>query len=461
MSEKKERSLRTLTTDQLMFGRAPRPVRCGNDLVIGGGEVYPEINFTLPTMLLEESTWSEAVDHYRKIGEMITRTARRLKIPGLVVEFELLPPMTERPEWGAEVTGILSDALHQAFEADGLRSALRVTPVDLRDGIRPPVLRSGKALDAMRRTFELCADAGADIVAIESVGGKEVHDEAMMYVDIEGILFALEVLAPRDMGFLWDEIVSISARHRVVPGGDSACGFANTAMQLASQGMLPEVLAAMIRAASTVRSLVSIDHGAVGPFKDCAYEGPVLKAITGIPISMEGKSASCAHFSPVGNIAAAMCDLWSNESVQNVRLLSGYAPEAYLESLAYDCRLANAALKAGTERMYQRLLVESDQNLSPQALVLSPEATVRIAHAMVEQESPYHQTLAAARTAYALIQEAHRAGRLVLSVPELGWLRRIERALDGITEKEEDLLERMLETYGHRFLPESYGLAGA
>ena len=68
-----------------------------------------------------------------------------------------------------------------------------------------------------------------------------------------------------------------------------------------------------------------------------------MKAIAGVPISMEGKSAACAHFSAVGNIASAMCDLWSNESVQNVRLLSGNAPEAFAELLEYDCRLMNAA----------------------------------------------------------------------------------------------------------------------
>jgi methanol--5-hydroxybenzimidazolylcobamide Co-methyltransferase len=118
-----------------------------------------------------------------------------------------------------------------------------------------------------------------------------------------------------------------------VSGGDSACGFANTAMQLAHQKMLPEVLAAVVRAMSAVRSLAAFEQGAVGPSKDCAYEGPVIKAITGCPISMEGKSASCAHFSPLGNIAAAMCDLWSNESVQNVRLLSGNAPEVFTELL--------------------------------------------------------------------------------------------------------------------------------
>ncbi len=135
----------------------------------------------------------------------------------------------------------------------------------------------------------------------------------------------------------------VRAAQRRGPGGDSACGFANTAMQLAHQKMLPEVLAAVVRAMSAVRSLVAFENGAVGPSKDCAYEGPVIKAITGYPISMEGKSATCAHFSPLGNIASAMCDLWSNESVQNVRLLSGNAPEAYAELLAYDCRLMNVA----------------------------------------------------------------------------------------------------------------------
>ena len=126
-------------------------------------------------------------------------------------------------------------------------------------------------------------------------------------------------------------------------------------MQLAHQKMLPEVLAAVVRAMSAVRSLAAFEQGAVGPSKDCAYEGPVMKAITGFPISMEGKSASCAHFSPLGNIAAGMCDLWSNESVQNVRLLSGNAPEVFTELLTYDCRLMNAALPPVAARLAARL----------------------------------------------------------------------------------------------------------
>lgn len=40
-------------------------------------------------------------------------------------------------------------------------------------------------------TFHGCALAGADFLAIESVGGKEIFDSAIMTCDIEKTLFAL------------------------------------------------------------------------------------------------------------------------------------------------------------------------------------------------------------------------------------------------------------------------------
>jgi methanol--5-hydroxybenzimidazolylcobamide Co-methyltransferase len=245
--------------------------------------------------------------------------------------------------------------------------------------------------------------------------------------------------------------------HAIVAGGDSACGFANTAMQLASQGMLPEVLATVIRAASAVRSLIAFQCGAVGPSKDCAYEGPIMKAIAGVPIAMEGKSASCAHFSPVGNVAGAMCDLWSNESVQNVRLLSGSAPEAFLELLAYDCRLFNKAIEKDGGVQYRSLLVESDVTLSPQALILSPESTIRVARAIVAQPTPYLQTVAAAKTAAEIVREA-LPDSLQLSGRELKWLEKIERAISEMPADEQELTEEMKETYGHLFAATSYAL---
>jgi len=440
------------------FGLSPRPVRCGFDLEVGNGSVFPELNFTLPPMTISAETWRAVMAEYGEIAEMIPRAAARLRLPGLMVEFELLPPMTEHPAWGAEITALLHGTLGKLFRESRIPCALRVTPTDIRDMVRPPLLRSGRGWEALDASIEACAAAGADVLSIESVGGKEVHDQALLYGDVHGIIFALGVLAPRDMEFLWDAIVAVARKHRIVAGGDSACGFANTAMQLAGQGMLPEVLATVVRAASAVRSLVAFSSGAVGPSKDCAYEGPVIKAITGAPIAMEGKSASCAHFSPVGNVAASLCDLWSNESVQNIRLLSGSAPEAFLESLAYDCRMMNEALRTGQGAAYRDLLVASDVRLSPQALVLSPDSTLRIARAIVAESSPYAATCAAAREAVAIIRDALREKRLDLPEREIQWLGKIERALDGLPATEGEMIASMSDTYGHLYRAASYGL---
>ncbi len=433
------RTLAISSAEDLIFGVAPAPVTCGFNLTIGGGEVYPEVNFTLPIMLVNGDTWPRVVQQYDDIARDVIRRAVALRVPGIVLEFELLPAMTEAPEYGAELTALLKRHLIDAHERNGLKSALRVTPTDIRDQGKSSALRSGEQWAKLRESFERCVEAGADIISIESVGGKEVHDEALVYGDLFGIVFALGVLAPRDTGWLWRQIAGICGE-RAVPGGDTACGFANTAMQLAHQKMLPEVLAAVVRAMSSVRSLVAFENGARGPSKDCAYEGPVIKAITGCPISMEGKSASCAHFSPVGNIASAMCDLWSNESVQNVRLLSGSAPEAFTESLAYDCRLMNVAAQRGEARRLRDWLVASDEWLSPQAAVLSPRATIQIANAIVAEEGNYLRTLAAGKAAIAILRSGLSDGRLNLGKKEAVWLDRIETELDELPAEEDEIL---------------------
>jgi methanol--5-hydroxybenzimidazolylcobamide Co-methyltransferase len=446
--------------EDLVFGVCPKPVQCGDGLTIGAGEVYPEVNFTLPAMSIEEGTWAEVLRQYDEMAAAVLKRAVSLQAPGLVLEFELLPAMTERPEWGAEVTALLKRHLRQAHEKFGLKNALRVTPTDIRDQKKPPELRSGAPCELVLRSVELCAGAGADIVSIESVGGKEVHDEALMYGDVRGIVFALGVLAPRDVAWLWERITE-RCGGRAAPGGDTACGFANTAMQLAHQKMLPEVLAAVVRAMSAVRSLAAFEHGAIGPSKDCAYEGPVIKAITGRPISMEGKSAACAHFSPLGNIAAAMCDLWSNESVQNVRLLSGSAPEAFAEALIYDCRLMNTAAGQGRARLLRDWLAASDEWLSPQAAVLSPAAAHRIAGAIAAAPDDYRRTVAAGRAAIGILKEGVAAGRLALGRKEGQWLGRIEEEFDRLPGSGDEALGQAAESYRGVFDPASYGLPRA
>ena len=451
-------SLAYESASELLFGLSKKPVPCGFGLTIGAGDVFPEVNFTLPAMGIEAATWSQVVAQYEDMATRILERAVSLHVPGLVLEFELLPAMTMTPEWGAELTRLLESHLRRAHEKHGLPCALRVTPTDVRDQGKPPLLRRGDPWETLRRSFELCIEAGAHLVSIESVGGKELHDAALMYGDIRAIVFALGVLAPRDTAWLWDQITALCARNGgSIPAGDSACGFANTAMQLAHQHMLPEVLAAVVRAMSAVRSLAAFEHGAVGPSKDCAYEGPVVKAITGCPISMEGKSAACAHFSPIGNIASAMCDLWSNESVQNVRLLSGTAPEAFTEMLAYDCRLMNVATAKGGALRLRDWLTESDEWLSPQAAVLSPEATMTIARAIVSADGHYNQTVAAGLAAVGVLRGGIERKQLTLPSREAPWLDRIERELESLAGGEAMLLEEMMDQHAADFAPSSYG----
>jgi len=452
-------SLTIPDADDLVFGRAPHPLRCGHELELGAGAVFPEVNFTLPAIAITDATWSEILAQYREMTEGVLQRARALWVPGIVLEFEHLPPMTRHPQWGAEITSILCQFLAQEHQASGLPSALRATVVDLRHDQRPPQLRDGPLWETMHRSFAQCAEAGAHILSIESVGGKEVFDEALLRGDVRGLVLALGVLAPRDMAWLWQRIAEISgATGGAIAGGDSACGFANTAMQLAGQRLLPEVLAAVVRAMGASRSLVAFENGAVGPSKDCAYEGPVIKAITGRTISMEGKSATCAHFSPLGNVAAAACDLWSNESVQNVRLLSGSAPAAFAESLIYDCRLMNEALRRGQERSLRDLMVDSDQYHSPQALVISPRASVAIAGAIVAAPADYQRCVAAAQAAVGLIREAVAEGNVQLPPVENRWLGRIESGLADLPSSEDKLLDETAAEYAHLFERNSYGL---
>lgn len=442
----------------LVFGRCPRPVTCGTGLTIGGGTVYPELNFTLPPMLVDDASWEQVRSHYQRIGQAVVRRASALALPGVVLEFEQLPAMTERPQWGAELTAILQKHLKALHEKTGMPTALRVTVVDLREMKRPPELRSGAGWERTREAFVCAAQAGADILSIESVGGKEVHDEALTMGDLPAIVWSLGSLSCRDMAWLWDEITSIANKYGAVSGGDTACGFGNTAMQLAGKGMLPSVLAALVRAATIPRSLVAYEHGAVGPSKDCAYEGPAMKTIAGVPISMEGKSSSCAHFSPLGNIAGAAADLWSNESVQNVQLLSGSAPEAFLELLAYDCRLFNVAQARGKAGELRDWLVASDVPQSVEALMLEPSFVLGISRAVAEQTDGYARTLAAVRFARNAINEAVGHGVTQISAREKPWLTRLSHAVDELPETESEAFDRVGSEHAHLYRKDSYGL---
>ena len=207
-----------------IYGKAPHPVKCGNGVVIGGGRVVPEINFTLPSMNINESTWKQVRVEYENMIDGILKRSVELHLPQLLVEFETLPEMTTNYEWGLEITKILADKMEEAYQKHSLKSALRLTINDVREFNRPPIMRSGKYWDAMLNFMDNASANGADLLAIESTGGKEVCDEALVMADINSVIFALGVLGARDMEFLWRHIVDACNRTGVVPSGDSACG---------------------------------------------------------------------------------------------------------------------------------------------------------------------------------------------------------------------------------------------
>lgn len=454
-------SLAIQNSGELVFGEAPHPLTTRSGLRIGGGEVYPELNFTLPSIEIEESSMDQVYWNYEQIIRDALHRAAELEVPGVVVEFETLPPMTSHPEWGLRIVNILLEGMAKEKDASGLKSVLRVTPNDNREFERPPLMRSGSHLDAMLELFDGSAAAGAELLSIESVGGKEIHDDALLGGDLAASIFSLCVLGVRDMGFLWTRLAGIAQDRGAICAGDTACGFGNTAMVLAEQRMIPRVFAAVVRAVSAVRSLVAYECGAVGPGKDCGYENPILKAITGFPMAMEGKTSACAHLSPMGNLAAACCDTWSNESVQNIKLLGGMAPTCFMEQLAYDCRLMNEARREGDEsvQMLQRWLVNSDAGRDPQAFIISPESAMELASTIVGCETHYQAGVAVARRAVTLLQEALAGERLKIPANEGGWLDRMMDELDDLPEDEQDFISEQLANVDRsRFLPEEYGL---
>jgi methanol--5-hydroxybenzimidazolylcobamide Co-methyltransferase len=341
----------------------------------------------------------------------------------------------------------------------GLKSVMRMTPNDMREMNRPPIMRSGKYWDSMVRIFSQTARDGADLLSIESTGGKEINDEAMVNADLRTAIFALGVLAPRDMKWLWSNLTQIIEENGAIPAGDSSCGFANTAMVLAEQGFIPKVFASLIRTMSIARALVAIENGAKGPGKDCAYENVYLKAITGIPISLEGKTAACAHFSPIGNISAAVADLWSNESVQHIKLLSGFAPVVSTEQLIYDCRLMNVASKKGQTRIMRDWLVESDCYLDCQAYILRPDIVFEISNEAVKTQNPYSRTLNIARATLDIMQRAVNKNELSLEERELSWIDRLREQLDEMPEDENQFIDEMKQELDEtKYKPLEYGI---
>ena len=116
------------------------------------------MNFTLPPLEVTPANWGEVVRQSEEMAAAILNRAIALQVPGIVpgivLEFELLPAMMANPKWGAEITALLHRHLAGAHARQGPRCALRVTPTDIRDQKRPPILRGRAPWESLRRSFD-------------------------------------------------------------------------------------------------------------------------------------------------------------------------------------------------------------------------------------------------------------------------------------------------------------------
>jgi len=443
--------------EEMIFGTAAKPVTTKSGLVIGGGEVIPEI-ITHPRPGKERSLKILLREFERMNADALERCVV-VGHPHIVIENEHVFQMTHNPHWGEDVAAQTVHQIDQYREKYGLLAAYRATIADIRKPDMMDLRNSDRTLEIFD-SLRACAKY-ADIVSIESMGGKEIFDYSIIRNDVVGLLFSQAVLGGRDMEWLWNHIVEIAEENDCIAGGDSDCARSNTAMFLAGGFIskdVPHSLAALSRAIGAGRTLVAYECGATGPGKNCAYENPIIKAVTGVPISTEGKTSACAHMDLCGNVIAAVCDLWSNEAVEYHNMFGGSTAAVFAEMLGYDAAAMNAAVALGFQKEYQACLVNSDRYRSVHGFVLSPDTAWTIGRAIVDNnESMYARARAAAMICGERML-ADRQLRFTAFEQEslLGYLKELE----SLPTKEEDFIDICLRKYAKvkGFRPESYGL---
>ena len=443
---------------EMMFGTAKTPVTTKRGIKVGGGYVHPHIvphprpgsEKTMKTLLREyEKANGDALERMTIVGH-----------PTLYLENEHIYQMTHNPKWGGEIAAQTAKQMDDYLAKYGLKAAYQSTPADL----RKPDMHHMRTSDYTMEILETFKEVSkyADTVCIESMGGKEIFDHAIIRNDITGILFGIGVLGSIDMEWIWNQIVEIAKKNNCIPGGDTNCSEANTAMFMAG-GMtskdVPHVMAALARAICAGRSMVAVECGATGPTKDCAYENPIVKAMTGVPIATEGKASACGHSDLASNLIMAVCDLWSNEAVEYHDMFGATTTSVFAEILGYDCAILNTALELGYQEQMKEILVNSDMYRDSHSLILAPDNAWAIGNEIVKNRSKgYYESARAA---------AIKAGQIILgdskmklTALEKTALDKAMKDLDGLPDTQANFIDMCLDKYKgvNGFNPDSYGL---
>jgi methanol--5-hydroxybenzimidazolylcobamide Co-methyltransferase len=451
--------------DEMVFGRSLNPVSYGFGLKIGAGKVIPEINYA-PRPGTEkdaEKLRREFVDY---ISTDALDRAVALGFPDLQLETEWVSQMNQARLSVPVIEGQkeLCERYHEEF---GINCGVRHTIPDQREadqGLRTGMDGERIYPEKLFACAETACENGADVLSIESVGGKELSDYAVTSGDIVAFLFGVGYLGTIDMDYIWTRFADIARKHRCVAGGDTNCAGANVSMFLAG-GMrdndVQRTFTAVARCISAAKTLAAWECGAVGPDKDCGYEGPIVKAIAGKPISQEGKNCQCAHCDLQGNLMAQTCDLWSNESVEYHPEFGGSSVACWLGTLGYEAALMNTALQLRQEKTLRDLYMFSDRFRGPEAYVLAYDNAYRIGEAIVaEGDSIYNRALSAGLAGAKILLGGYEKRELELTVKQLEVLSDIIGRLEALPDEEDDFVEYALREYSDvpNFNPRNYDL---
>ena len=199
--------------DDMVFGKAVKPVKAGLGLEIGAGYTTPEVNYA-PRPEAGASK-EKLIKEYERITTDIMARMVQIGAPAVVLETEHVQQMSNNPSWGAEVAHAQKTIMEDYHDEYGIKCALRHTIGDIREDRNFLQLRGDK-YNVFLEAFEECAKAGADILAVESMGGKEIFDHAILRNDMAGILFGIGVLGSMDMEMIWTDITSIAKKNNVI-----------------------------------------------------------------------------------------------------------------------------------------------------------------------------------------------------------------------------------------------------
>ena len=440
----------TESADDMLFGETKNPVKLGLDQEAGGGLVYPNIKVAPAEGSEESIDGLEATS--KNIAFAACQRAADIGLPAIQIETEHVQQQSISREASERCTAVTWEELEKLHDKYGTAVSLMSTVADMRE--EENGLRGSEFDIAMDESFEACAQSGASMLCIETVGGKVVSDYGISRGDARAILYGIGVLGSNDMEYMWTKIVDIAKRNGIVPGGDTDCAQANTAMFLAGGFLgknVSHTIAAVARAIAGARSLVAIECGARGPTKDCGYENPIVKSIASVPVCAEGKNATCAHADLMGNLTAAVCDVWSNESVYNREEMGGPTPGVWLQSLGYECALMNTAKQIGTAKALRDSYVLADKYRDPQGVILAYDNAYRIGEAIVaDGEDNYLRSRAAALKAMDCINEAVEAKRIFLTRFERDTLDSTYKTYEQLPDDSAKFLKQSVKRYSRK-----------